>query len=191
MRITERAHEAVRTAVKEGEEVVDATAGNGHDTVFLAKLVGAGGRVFAFDIQEEAIVATQANLHASGVPAERVSLIRESHASLGNHIIDPVAAVMFNLGYRPGGDHKIRTRCEETLVALERAWEVIRTEGILTVICYRGHPGGAEESTAVLAAAHKLAMKGAVINTCGVEETTTGPFLVAVRKGQHPPGQIG
>ncbi len=59
----------------------------------------------------------------------------------------------------------------------------MQEEGILTVVCYRGHPGGEEESRAVLEAAHKLAMEGAVINTCGMEETDAGPFLVVVRKG--------
>ena len=183
MRITERAHEAVRTAVKEGEEVVDATAGNGHDTVFLAQLVGPGGRVFAFDIQEEALIATRANLEASGVPSERVSLIRESHAGLGDYVINPVAAVMFNLGYLPGGDHQIRTRCEETLIGLERAWEVIRAEGIVTVVCYRGHPGGQEEGKSVLEAAHKLALRGAAMDTYGLAGADSGPFLVVLRKG--------
>lgn len=182
MRITERAHLAVRTAVKPGEEVVDATAGNGHDTVFLAKLVGAGGRVFAFDIQEEALAATRANLDAAGVPSERVSLIRESHVGLGDHVINPVAAVMFNLGYLPGGDHQICTRCEETVIALESAWAVIRAKGILTVACYRGHPGGQEESSAVLRAAQKLALRGAVMDTYGLEGPEAGPFLVVLRK---------
>ena len=67
MRITEQAHQAVRAAVRGGEEVVDATAGNGHDTVFLAKLVGEEGRVLAFDIQDAAIDATRAKLDAAGV----------------------------------------------------------------------------------------------------------------------------
>ena len=149
----------------------------------MAKLVGAGGRVFAFDIQEEALISTRANLEASGVPSNRVSLIRESHVRLGDYVINPVAAVMFNLGYLPGGNHQIRTGWEETVIGLERAWEVIRAEGIITVACYRGHPGGQEEGRAVLEAAHKLALGGAMMDTHGLAGTDIGPFLVVLRKG--------
>lgn len=184
MRITEQAHQAVRAAVRGGEEVVDATAGNGHDTVFLAKLVGEEGRVLAFDIQDAAIDATRAKLDAAGVSEERVFLVRESHVNVRSHISAPVAAVMFNLGYRPGGDHAIRTQCDETVIALKRAWEVIRPGGILTMVCYRGHPGGQEEGAAVLEASRELRMQGATTETYGVEENATGPFLVVLRKAR-------
>ncbi|WP_235597825.1 methyltransferase domain-containing protein, partial [Geobacillus stearothermophilus] len=54
-------------AVNEGDIAVDATVGNGHDTVFLAELVGERGHVFGFDIQAEAIATARARLAEHGL----------------------------------------------------------------------------------------------------------------------------
>lgn len=184
MRATERAHEAVRAIVRAGDHVIDATAGNGWDTCFLADLVGPEGRVFAFDIQEEAIASTKSRLVAQGIKDERVTLIHESHAALQRHIEEPVAAVMFNLGYRPGGDHELRTHREETLTALAEGWTVLREGGVMSVVCYRGHPGGMEEGEGVLEFAGRLQGRGAVVGISGKKETEAGPFLVVLKKRQ-------
>ena len=150
--LTASAHEAIAAAVHAGDSVIDATAGNGHDTLFLAQQVGAGGRVFAFDIQETAIDGTRRRLAASGL-ADRVALFRLDHrrfdevvpASLEKHI----AAVMFNLGYRPGGDKRLTTRPETTLEALGKSIRWLRPGGVLTVIAYPAHEGGGAERDAV------------------------------------------
>ena len=55
MRLTEQAHQEIKKFLKPGDRVIDATAGNGYDTQFLANLVGSEGVVFAFDIQKESI----------------------------------------------------------------------------------------------------------------------------------------
>ena len=52
----------------EGDVAVDFTMGNGGDTLFLSKTVGESGRVYAFDIQEEALTSTRAHLEANGAP---------------------------------------------------------------------------------------------------------------------------
>jgi tRNA A58 N-methylase Trm61 len=147
-RPTQQAHEMVAEVVKPGETVVDATAGNGHDTLFLAGLVGEQGRVVAFDVQEAAIESTRRRLEDAGV-LERTELWAESHARMGERIESGVAAVMFNLGYLPGGDHELITRTEETLRALEVAVGLLRPGGVMTVVCYPGHEGGDEEAAAV------------------------------------------
>jgi len=150
-RPAELAHQWVRRVVKPGDTTIDATAGNGHDSVFLARLVGSGGRLLAFDVQTAAVEATRAALREWGLDDGRAELFHESHGELacraGN---DPVAAVMFNLGYLPGGDHRLITRPESTLAALEMALGVLRPGGILTVVAYPGHPGGDAEATAVI-----------------------------------------
>lgn len=182
MRATERAHEAVRAIVRSGDHVIDATAGNGRDTCFLADLVGPEGRVFAFDIQEEAIASTRSRLVAQGFKDERVALIHASHVTLQRHIEEPVAAVMFNLGYLPGGDHGWRTCREKTLVALAEGWTALREGGVMSVVCYRGHPGGLEEGEGVLEFAGRLQDRGAVVGISGKKETEAGPFLVVIEK---------
>ncbi len=149
-RPTARAHREVAAVLRPGDLAIDATAGNGHDTVFLAGLIGDSGKVLAFDVQAEAIAATWARIESAGLTS-RVELIRGSHDALGVHAPPgTVAAAMFNLGYFPGGDHAVITRTEVTLAALDAVLVALKPGGLLTVVCYPGHPGGDEESAAVL-----------------------------------------
>lgn len=100
------AHDWISRVVSPGDAVVDATAGNGHDTVFLARLVGPSGQVHAFDVQEEAIRATRERLEKEGLLTPSVRLHLASHDRLAELVGGPVKAIVFNLGYLPGGDKK-------------------------------------------------------------------------------------
>ncbi len=150
-RLTEVAHQVVSEVVRPGEVVIDATAGNGHDTLFLAQLVGPQGTVFALDVQPQAIARTGDRLKDAGYT--NVELVQHDHAQLQSTIRersqDQIAAVMFNLGYLPGGDKSVMTQLLSTLPAIDAAIALIRPGGVLTVIAYPGHPGGAEEAAAV------------------------------------------
>lgn len=55
-RTTEAAKAAWASLVSPGDTVVDATCGNGHDTLALARLVGPHGCVIALDIQVSAVL---------------------------------------------------------------------------------------------------------------------------------------
>lgn len=182
-RPTARAHRELAAVIRAGDLVIDATAGNGHDTVFLAERVGEGGRVIAFDIQAEAIASTRVRLDAAGL-VDRVTLVEGSHARISREAAPgSVAAVVFNLGYLPGSDHAVITRREETLSATEQALEVLRPGGLLAIVCYPGHPGGDEESAAVLAWAQGL--EGAAYGCELIRREDTlrpAPFLILVRK---------
>lgn len=148
-RPTALAQDLLRPAIRPGDTVVDATAGNGHDTLFLAECVGENGKVLAFDVQEAAVISAKARVEAAGA-GERVAFFNESHALLGNHAAtNSVRVVMFNLGYLPGEDHSITTVREETIGALQVASEVLQGGGILSVICYPGHAEGGGEAAAV------------------------------------------
>ncbi|WP_367872214.1 class I SAM-dependent methyltransferase [Luteolibacter sp. Populi] len=149
-RPTARAHRELAALLRPGDLAVDATAGNGHDTLFLAQAVGETGKVIAFDIQPEAIAATQARITGAGL-ASRVTLILASHGQMAEHAAPgSAAAVVFNLGYLPGADHAIITRTPETLAALGQALVILKPGGLLAIVCYPGHPGGDQESAAVL-----------------------------------------
>ncbi|MCW1923065.1 methyltransferase domain-containing protein [Luteolibacter arcticus] len=176
-RPTARAHREVASVLREGDVAIDATAGNGHDTVFLAGLVGPTGKVIAFDVQEQAIASTRERLAAEGL-LERVELVHASHAAMHAYAGPAsVTAAMFNLGYLPGGDHELITRTEETLQGLEAAVGVLKPGGLLTIVCYPGHAGGDDESAAVVAWAEK---HGAEVFRR--EDTLKpAPFLVVVR----------
>lgn len=142
-------HDWISRVVLPGDTVVDATAGNGHDTVFLARLAGPSGQVHAFDVQEEAIRATRERLEKEGLLTSAVHLHLASHDRLAELVTGPVKAVVFNLGYLPGGDKKTVTRTGCTLAALEQAAALIAPNGILSVMCYPGHEGGDAEAEAV------------------------------------------
>lgn len=147
--VTALAHQWIVPALAGGALACDATAGNGVDTLFLARAVGAGGRVHAFDIQARAIECARGRLRAAGL-AGRVRWHRQCHGHVDRRL-EPgsLAAAMFNLGWLPGGDRSIITRPASTVAALEACAPLLRPGGRVSVVCYRGHPGGAEEDAAV------------------------------------------
>ena len=131
--------------LKNGDTAVDFTMGNGGDTVFLSHAVGEEGKVYAFDLQAEALVSTKNNLVASGAP-ENYTLICASHHRVREFIFEPFQAGMFNLGYLPGGSEKgITTKRETTLPAVEAALDLLAPDGVLIVAIYPGHEEGALE----------------------------------------------
>lgn len=138
------AHLMVSRRVMAGDQVVDATAGNGHDTLFLARLVGPGGKVVAFDLQEKAIENTGKLLQQNKL-TDRVRLIRDGHENMSRYLSGSYAAIMFNLGYLPGSDHRITTRPDTTIKALGAALDFLAPGGLVTLVVYTGHPGGQEE----------------------------------------------
>jgi ubiquinone/menaquinone biosynthesis C-methylase UbiE len=145
-RPTALAQEILRPVIRPGDLVIDATAGNGHDTLFLAERVGPSGRVLAFDVQEAALASARARVGET----RRVEFFHESHANMEAHAAaESVAVIMFNLGYLPGEDHELTTQSAGTLLALEAAVRLIKPGGALSVICYPGHPAGAAEAEAV------------------------------------------
>ncbi|MEW5785629.1 MAG: class I SAM-dependent methyltransferase [Bacillota bacterium] len=150
IKITELAHRQVAEALHGGGRclAVDATAGGGRDTLFLARLVGPGGHVYTFDIQQEALDQTAALLKQACL-TDRVTLVRAGHERMAEYIENAVSAVVFNLGYLPGGDKSIATSSETTLIALRQALHLLRPGGIVTVIAYPGHALGKIEREAV------------------------------------------
>ncbi len=137
-------HCYIERALRAGGVAVDATCGNGHDTAFLAQLVGPGGKVFGFDIQQQALDATRRRLKEQGL-LERCELMLASHAQMAQYVPGPVDAVMFNLGYLPGGDHSITTQFSSTCAAMQQAMALLRPGGVITVGVYYGMKSGFEE----------------------------------------------
>lgn len=145
-------HELVQARLREGAWAVDATAGNGHDTLLLAQCVGSSGRVFAFDVQQAAIDASKARLTDAKVAAP-CTWILDSHASMDRLLPaeahGKLEAIMFNLGWLPGQDKSCITRKESTLAALQISVEWLRPGGLITIVVYPNHEGGDSEAGAV------------------------------------------
>lgn len=150
--LTGQARALLEAAIHPGDLAIDATCGMGRDTVILARAVGPLGKVLAIDLQEIAVKATAGALAVENL-AGRVVAIRASHGDLDQLVPADwkgrVGAITFNLGYLPGGDHGITTSWRETRRALMVAPGLLRPGGVLTVIAYTGHPGGADEKEGV------------------------------------------
>jgi len=144
LRALDFSHEIIKGAVKKGDRVIDATAGNGHDTLFLARRVGREGKVYSFDIQKEAIERTRKRLLEERC-LNQVELIQDGHENMRAHVSEGISGAMFNLGYLPGSDHKVITRPENTLHALKSSLGLLMPGGLVTLVIYTGHPGGEEE----------------------------------------------
>ncbi len=144
-RVTEIAHLLVERCLSPGGRAIDATVGNGHDTLFLARRVGPEGRVDGFDLQIDAIERTRAKT----MHLPQVHLHHAGHERMDEWVRGPVVSVMFNLGYLPSGDHSIVTRPASTLPALDSAISLLGEGGILTVVVYPAHEGGSEEADEV------------------------------------------
>lgn len=176
------AEELLRQAVEPGAAVIDATMGNGYDTLWLAGLVGETGRVYAFDIQREAVERTGARLEEAGL-ADRATLFHAGHERIAELVPGPVDAAVFNLGWLPGTDKTLRTRADTTLTAVNAALDKLKEGGLLTVCAYPGHEEGRVELEALLRWARALpperfdAMIRAYLNQPG-----DPPVLFAVKK---------
>ena len=143
------AADILRQAVAPGDTVVDATMGNGHDTLFLCQLVGEGGRVYAFDVQGKAVESTKKRLEEAGV-LSRAALFCLGHEHMAEKVEGPVAAAVFNLGWLPGGDHSVTTHWETTQKAVESALSLLKPLGVLVICAYPGHQEGDRERSALI-----------------------------------------
>ena len=131
--------------LKPGEVAIDFTMGNGNDTLFLSKAVGDMGKVYAFDIQDEALESTRALLSENGAP-ENYELICASHHRVKEFVREPIKAGIFNLGYLPrSGKKAVTTLRETTMPAVEAAIDMLLPDGVLIVAIYPGHEEGALE----------------------------------------------
>lgn len=182
------AHHLLRGVVRPGDPVVDATCGNGHDTVALAGMTGPGGMVLALDIQPDAVAATMDLCLSHGV-GDRVRVVCGGHEDLAaywqRHMPDQAGAVaiVFNLGYLPGGDKSLITRTDTTLAALAAALGILAAGGMLVIVCYPGHDGGCEETAAVLAWASTLPADGFLVSSYGfLNQPARPPQVIAVQR---------
>lgn len=181
-KLTDVAQKYVGEVLKEGDHAIDATVGNGKDTEFLARRVGENGKVYGFDIQDVAIEKTFKSLQEKNL-ALRVKFIKDGHENMLKYIEKPVKAIMFNLGYLPGGNHKIITRPDTTVKAIDDGLKILLPGGLVSIICYYGHPGGIEEKDSVLNYVKALdAFKYTVLYYGYINKKNNPPILILIEK---------
>lgn len=145
----ELAHQYWKKHLKEQSNVIDATCGNGHDTLFLAQ--NTRGRIFVFDIQEKALTSAKNRLSENLDGLQQVSFLKACHSSFDSVPKElPIHLVIYNLGYLPGGDKNLTTKVDTTLLSIQNALDRIEDDGAISITCYPGHEEGQREEKAVL-----------------------------------------
>ena len=181
-RVLQYAQFLLKETVETGDIVVDATAGNGYDTTFLAQLVGENGHVFAFDVQQQAIESTNKRLTEAGM-ANRVSTILDGHENVAQYVQQPISAAIFNLGYLPGSEHQIITKPNTTLQAIESLLKLLKVGGMIVLVVYYGHEGGKEERDQVIEYVSNLPQKKVhVLRYEFINQKNDPPFIIALEK---------
>ena len=169
-------------AASHSDTVVDATCGRGHDTLYLAQLVGSEGMVYSFDIQQDALENAQNLLHSHNL-AQRVRFIHDDHAHIKAYVNIRIKAAMFNLGYLPGGDHQITTRVESTIKAVIEIMNLLTVGGIITIVAYPGHQPGERELQALRGFLHVIPQQQFdIIEVVFLNQINQPPELIVIQK---------
>jgi tRNA A58 N-methylase Trm61 len=183
--LTQTAHTVIRQHLHAGDIAIDATVGNGHDTVFLAELTGPAGAVYGFDIQPTALASARLKLEQHKVGGG-VTLINDSHARIAELVPQVhhgnIKAVMFNLGYLPGSNKTVITKSESTLAALNAALQILSPQGVITILAYPGHNGGDQETSNVQTWCEQLDKHRNTFTVLhGDEQKNTSPRLFVIQ----------
>ena len=146
----ELCHRFLAANLPAGGSFLDATCGNGHDTLFLCRKAAPNGRVLALDIQPAAVEATNRLLAENGLQHVGRAIVCD-HKELG-HLVPPASldGAVFNFGWLPGADHSIHSGAESTLPALQAALDALKPGGVLAAVLYSGKVIGSDEKQAVL-----------------------------------------
>jgi hypothetical protein len=180
------AHDLIRDILRPGDIAIDTTVGNGHDTAFLAEQVGPSGRVYGFDIQQAAIDSTLEKFRQNE-HSDCLVLLHASHADMGEKISadlhGKINAIMFNLGYLPGGDKNVITLTDSTLAALNAASRILAVNGIITLMAYPDHQGGDQETNQVKIWCERLNPKQFKVSTIySTAHKESAPRLFVISK---------
>lgn len=177
-------HDLLEEIVISGDVVVDATMGNGNDTLFLAQLVEKTGHVYSFDVQEQAVINTTKRLKENSCE-EQVTLLLQGHETVGNIIekTQTIRAAIFNLGYLPKSDKTVTTHEKTTLKALRELLIRLEKKGRIILVIYDGHDEGKTEKTAVLDFVANLPQEQfSVLNYQFINQRNNPPSLICIEK---------
>lgn len=144
-KIVDFVHMLINTSYggKKNLQIVDATCGNGFDTLFLCKIAGTTGHVAAFDIQNQAIERTRSLLESS-INYNNYDIIKDSHEKINIYTKDKIDIAIFNLGYLPFSDKKITTNPDITCSAIKNLLPLLNNDGRIFITTYIYHDNGQE-----------------------------------------------
>lgn len=143
------AHCLLKDRLKEAKIIIDATAGNGNDTLFLAQNALKEAKLYAFDIQKQAILNTKELLIKNNLTLTNIELIHDSHEKFDEYISSKIDIAIFNLGYLPGGNHEFTTKNDITLKTIDKMLNKLNINGHIAIVMYPGHEEGLKEYQAI------------------------------------------
>ena len=168
--------------IEKGDVVIDATMGNGYDTVYLGDLVGENGKVYAFDVQEEALTSTRKKVIRDNME-DRIEIILDGHENLDKYVKEEVSCVVFNLGYLPRAKHMVITKPDTTLKAIKKSLELLKSNGVISIAAYIGHEGGLDEKNYICEYLNNLDQKQYdVLHMEFTNQVNNPPQLILVEK---------
>jgi hypothetical protein len=181
------AHKHWKSLVKPGDTVIDATCGNGHDTLVLAQitLTNDSGQLFALDLQQEAIDASKQMLlgRLGRDLFDKIHFVKGCHSRFPETISpSSVKLIAYNLGYLPGGDKTKTTQTETTLESIKNAQELIQDGGLISITCYPGHNEGKREEDHIIEFTTKLDPKKWSCCHHRWSNRTNAPSLLLIQK---------
>lgn len=175
MNINTANHKFLKPLMNKDYISVDATAGNGNDTLFLCRN---SKFVYAFDIQEQAETNTRKRLERENF--DNYSFILDNHANM-NKYLEHADVILFNLGFLPNSDNELITETDNTIRALKIAYDLLNSKGYLSIACYLKHEGGYSEYQATQKWIDKNKLN--VIYQYTNTERENSPVLFVIRKG--------
>lgn len=162
--------------------IVDATVGNGHDTLWLTESAK-NAKIYGFDVQSIAINHAKERLESSGIDNQKVTFINDSHANIDLHVHEEIDLILFNFGYLPGGDKTITTTKQTSLIAIEKSLKMLRKAGIAILVVYPGHEEGEKEAEAIEQTVASLPWElYHVYHYCIMNNTKKPPRVYVVKK---------
>ncbi|WP_175615149.1 tRNA (mnm(5)s(2)U34)-methyltransferase [Piscibacillus halophilus] len=179
------AHDLLSQSVTKGSVVVDATLGNGHDSLFLSRLVGEHGNVYSFDVQQEAIDQSDKLFNEQGI--HNVTSILTGHENAKDQLtkrgIHEIDGCIFNLGFLPGSDHSVTTSSYTTIEAINQIFSLLKPERYIVIVVYPGHEEGRIEKEKLITFLKSFPAKRADIAQYRmVNRSDKAPFVVALYK---------
>ncbi|HXF29803.1 MAG TPA: class I SAM-dependent methyltransferase [Chlamydiales bacterium] len=174
-------HALWKKLILPGDIAVDATAGNGHDSLYLATLPLQ--KLFIFDIQKEAIAATRKRLKDVSIPL----LFHECCHSKLDEVIQErsIKLVVYNLGYLPGSDKQIKTGSKTTLQSIQVAMRLLVPGGCICITCYPGHVEGAHEEAQLIEVSSLLSPAEWCVSWHRFQNRKESPSLLILQKSEN------
>ncbi len=177
--ILNKVQQIIISNVKDKDIVIDATIGNGKDTLFLGKIVSKG-KIFGFDIQSQAIRNTEQLLLSHDI--HNYTLFQTGHENMKQilkNYVNKISLVVFNLGFLPKGNKTITTNYKTSISAIKDAMSLLNEKGMVLITVYPGHPEGKKESTEI-----KKFLKNERINFKEFhnDNQEISPYLIEIKK---------